>query len=68
MQTVRLGRTNVQVSVAGLGCGGASRLGMARGADAHRTAGIVRRALDFGLSGALGDGIHQTVSEGLTAL
>jgi aryl-alcohol dehydrogenase-like predicted oxidoreductase len=50
MQTVRLGRTNTEVSVAGLGCGGHSRLGMARGADAHHAAGIVRRALDLGVS------------------
>ena len=46
MQTVRLGRTNAQVSVAGLGCGGHSRLGMARGANVHHAAGIVRCALD----------------------
>ena len=50
MQTVRLGRTNVEVSVAGLGCGGHSRLGMARGADAHQAADVVRRALDLGVS------------------
>jgi aryl-alcohol dehydrogenase-like predicted oxidoreductase len=50
MQTVRLGRTNAQVSVAGLGCGGHSRLGMARGANVHHAAGIVRRALDLGVS------------------
>src|SRR4051794_13510195 len=50
MQTVRLGRTNARVSVAGLGCGGPSRLGMARGADVHHAAGVVRRALDLGVS------------------
>jgi len=50
MQTVRLGRTRAKVSVAGLGCGGASRLGMARGADMRQAAGIVRRALDLGVS------------------
>jgi aryl-alcohol dehydrogenase-like predicted oxidoreductase len=50
MQTVRLGRTNAQVSVAGLGCGGHSRLGMARGEDVHHAAGVVRRALDLGVS------------------
>lgn len=50
MQTVRLGRTNAQVSVAGLGCGGHSRLGMARGADVHHAAGVVRRALDLGVN------------------
>ncbi|HEX2560540.1 aldo/keto reductase [Phenylobacterium sp.] len=50
MQTVRLGRTGVEVSVAGLGCGGHSRLGMARGASAADAAGIVRLALDLGIT------------------
>jgi aryl-alcohol dehydrogenase-like predicted oxidoreductase len=50
MQTVRLGRTNADVSVAGLGCGGHSRLGMARGADQRHAAGVVRRALDLGVT------------------
>lgn len=50
MQTVRLGRTNVDVSVAGLGCGGASRLGMARGASVDEAASIVRHALDLGIT------------------
>jgi aryl-alcohol dehydrogenase-like predicted oxidoreductase len=50
MQTVRLGRTNAVVSVAGLGCGGASRLGMARGASADDAARVVRRALDLGIT------------------
>ena len=50
MQTVRLGRTDVRVSVAGLGCGGHSRLGMAQGADAEQAARIVRHALDQGVT------------------
>ena len=50
MQTVRLGRTDVEVSAAGLGCGGHSRLGMARGASAEQAADIVRQALDLGVS------------------
>src|SRR5271165_1840077 len=50
MQTVRLGRTGAQVSAVGLGCGGASRLGMARGADVAHAAGIVRHALDLGVT------------------
>jgi aryl-alcohol dehydrogenase-like predicted oxidoreductase len=47
---VRLGRTNLEVSVVGLGCGGHSRLGMATGHDEHHAAGIVRRALDRGIT------------------
>ena len=50
MQTVRLGRTGLEVSVAGLGCGGHSRLGMARGKDVHHAADMVRRALDLGIT------------------
>ncbi len=50
METVRLGRTGAQVSVAGLGCGGASRLGMAGGASVEEAAAIVRAALDLGVS------------------
>ena len=50
MQTVRLGRTGAEVSVAGLGCGGASRLGMANGGDVEQAAGVVRRALELGVT------------------
>ena len=50
MQTVRLGRTGAEVSVAGLGCGGASRLGMARGATSEEAAKIVRRAIELGVT------------------
>jgi len=50
MQTVRLGRTGAIVSVAGLGCGGASRLGMARGGDVDQAAGVVRRAIELGVT------------------
>jgi aryl-alcohol dehydrogenase-like predicted oxidoreductase len=68
MQTVRLGRTNAQVSVAGLGCGGHSRLGMARGADVHQAAGVVRRALDLGVNfidTARAYGTEEAVGEGI---
>jgi aryl-alcohol dehydrogenase-like predicted oxidoreductase len=50
MQTVRLGRTGLEVSVAGLGCGGHSRLGMAKGRDVHHAADMVRAALDLGIT------------------
>ena len=50
MLTVKLGRTGAEVSVAGLGCGGASRLGMARGADVEQAAGGVRRAIELGVT------------------
>jgi L-galactose dehydrogenase len=50
MERVLLGRTGLSVSVAGLGCGGHSRLGQARGAGEARSIAIVRRALDLGIN------------------
>jgi aryl-alcohol dehydrogenase-like predicted oxidoreductase len=50
MKTVPLGRTNVEVSVAGLGCGGHSRLGMATGHSEAHASDIVRHALDLGIN------------------
>lgn len=50
MEFVRLGRTNENVSVVGLGCGGHSRLGMARGATTAEAGDLVRRAIDMGVN------------------
>jgi aryl-alcohol dehydrogenase-like predicted oxidoreductase len=50
MDFIRLGRTNEHVSVVGLGCGGHSRLGMAKGATSEQAADIVRRAIDLGIT------------------
>jgi aryl-alcohol dehydrogenase-like predicted oxidoreductase len=50
MQRVRLGRTDLYVSAVGLGCGGHSRLGMATGHDEAHAEGIVRHALDLGIT------------------
>ena len=44
MDTTTLGRTGLKVSVAGLGCGGFSRLGMANGKSEDEAAALVRRA------------------------
>ena len=49
MQTVRLGRTGLEVGVAGLGCGGHSRLGTGTGHDESHAVRIVRRAMDLGI-------------------
>src|SRR5271156_2179064 len=68
MQTVRLGRTGAEVSVAGLGCGGASRLGMAHGADVDQAAGVVRRALELGVTfidTARNYGTEEAVGQGI---
>ena len=69
METVILGRTGLKVSAAGLGCGGFSRAGLAKGAD--HAAGIVREAYNSGVSffdtaaaygtqSAVGKGLEQT--------
>ncbi|MBT2187785.1 aldo/keto reductase [Sphingobium nicotianae] len=50
MDYVRLGRTNEQVSAVGLGCGGHSRLGMARGASAEQAGDLVKHAIDLGIN------------------
>lgn len=50
MDYVRLGRTNEQVSAVGLGCGGHSRLGMARGATSEEAGDLVKRAIDLGVN------------------
>ncbi len=50
MQYTTLGRTGLKVSVAGLGCGGFSRLGMGTGQSADHAVGIIRQALDLGVT------------------
>ena len=50
MQTKMLGRTGLEVSVAGLGCGGHSRLGMTAGKDEAHAARIVSHALELGIN------------------
>lgn len=50
MEHVKLGRTNLDVSVAGLGCGGHSRLGMSQGKDQTHAESIVKHALDLGVN------------------
>ncbi|HVY16767.1 MAG TPA: aldo/keto reductase [Rhodopila sp.] len=50
MQFTTLGRTGLRVSVAGLGCGGFSRLGLGTGHSAEHAIGIIRSALDLGVN------------------
>jgi aryl-alcohol dehydrogenase-like predicted oxidoreductase len=45
-----LGKTGLTVSVAGLGCGGNSRLGLGRGASADECVAVVRTAVDLGVT------------------
>ena len=50
MQYTTLGRTGLRVSVAGLGCGGSSRLGSAWGKSEAESVALVRHAIDLGVS------------------
>jgi aryl-alcohol dehydrogenase-like predicted oxidoreductase len=50
MEYTVLGRTGLKVSVAGLGCGGFSRLGLGTGKTEAEAIGIVRAALDLGVN------------------
>ena len=50
MQYTKLGRTGLRVSVAGLGCGGFSRLGQSTGKTVAESIGIVRLAMDSGIN------------------
>jgi len=50
MQYTTLGRTGLQVSVAGLGCGGFSKLGLGTGQSKEHAVGIIRQAIDLGVT------------------
>jgi L-galactose dehydrogenase len=50
MRLTTLGRTGLKVSVAGLGCGGHSRLGQSYGATEAESIAVVQRALDLGVN------------------
>ncbi len=50
MQYTQLGRTGLRVSVAGLGCGGNSRLGLGRGKSDAEAIALVRAARDEGVT------------------
>jgi aryl-alcohol dehydrogenase-like predicted oxidoreductase len=50
MSYTTLGRTRLRVSVAGLGCGGFSRLGQGQGRSVAHSIDVVRAALDAGVN------------------
>ncbi len=50
MDYVTLGRTGLKVSAAGLGCGGASRLGQGYGESQAHSVAVVEAALDLGIN------------------
>jgi aryl-alcohol dehydrogenase-like predicted oxidoreductase len=50
MEYITLGRTGLRVSVAGLGCGGFSRLGLGTGKSEAEAVALIRAALDLGIN------------------
>ena len=50
MDYVTYGKTGLKVSVAGLGCGGNSRLGQEQGKSEDESVAIIRRAMDLGVN------------------
>jgi aryl-alcohol dehydrogenase-like predicted oxidoreductase len=48
-QLTTLGRTGLETTVAGLGCGGLSRLGLRKGGSMRDAANVVSQALDLGI-------------------
>ncbi|MDR3121269.1 MAG: aldo/keto reductase [Clostridiales bacterium] len=70
METVSLGRTGLRATIAGLGCGGHSRIGFATHGQDH-AAGIVRAAYDAGVNffdTAVAYGTEGAVGQGLAGL
>jgi L-galactose dehydrogenase len=50
LPTVVLGRTGLEVSAAGLGCGGHSRLGQRYGSTVEESVALVKRAIEMGVT------------------
>ena len=50
MEYTTLGRTGLKVSVAGLGCGGNSRIGLSAGRSMEEAASVVRTAIGQGVT------------------
>ncbi|HUB15889.1 MAG TPA: aldo/keto reductase [Acetobacteraceae bacterium] len=50
MEYTTLGRTGLRVSVAGLGCGGFSKLGLGTGKSADDAVSLIRHAIDLGVN------------------
>lgn len=72
MEYTILGRTGLKVSVAGLGCGGPSRLGLRQDAQsAGNAVALVRQAIDLGvnfLDTAQAYGTEPIVGKGITGI
>ena len=67
MKTIMLGRTGITTTIAGLGCGGHSKIGLEKYGVAH-AAGIARKAYDLGVrffDTATAYGTEAALGEGL---
>jgi aryl-alcohol dehydrogenase-like predicted oxidoreductase len=61
MEYTTFGRTGLRVSVAGLGCGGNSALGLAKGGSEADAIAVVHKAIDLGIN--IFDTAHQYETE-----
>ncbi|MGB0629428.1 MAG: aldo/keto reductase [Alphaproteobacteria bacterium] len=71
MEYTTLGRTGLNVSVAGLGCGGNSKIGQGKGQSRDESVKLVRHALDLGvnfLDTAEGYGTESVVGEAIRSV
>ena len=50
MDYTTLGRTGLKVSIAGLGCGGPSRLGRRKGGTENQSIDLIHKAVDLGIN------------------
>lgn len=50
MEYTTLGRTGLKVSVAGLGCGGNSKVGQGKGQSADQSVALIRQAMELGVN------------------
>jgi aryl-alcohol dehydrogenase-like predicted oxidoreductase len=71
MEYTTLGRTGLKVSIAGLGCGGFSRLGLGTGKSRAEAVALVRQALDLGVNlfdTAAAYGTEEILGEAITTV
>ena len=71
MEYTTLGRTDLRVSVAGLGCGGGAKLGQGRGENEDYSARLVEAAIDHGVTfidTASAYGTEAAVGKGIKAI
>ena len=71
MEYTTLGRTGLKVSVAGLGCGGNSKIGLGKGQSEDRSVALIRRAIDLGVNffdTARGYGTEKVLGEAIRAV